>query len=145
MQKMNDERIKIKAVCEHIQQVNDELKGEIELFNINDDLDREDINKINLVINNINYQSKYNAEMKIDEEYVSVIFKEDEFKISRSVFCKSKDKFIVAFNKIKEKYHGLNQNNYEIYYNNNLIDLNKTFIENNLKNGVIVNLLKVNN
>ena len=74
-----------------------------------------------------------------------MIFKEDEFKISRSVFCKSKDKFIVAFNKIKEKYHGLNQNNYEIYYNNNLIDLNKTFIENNLKNGVIVNLLKVNN
>ena len=83
---MNDERIKIKAVCEHIQQVNDELKDEIELFNIYDDHDREDINKINLVINNINNQSKYNAEMKIDEEYVSVIFKEDEFKISRSVF-----------------------------------------------------------
>ena len=135
---------KIQSVLNHIKTTNNDLKDDDELENKYGNLIKNDIQLKDKEIDKLKSKMKYSIYMKEGEKFVSVFFKDETNATICSVFCKNTDKFMLAFNKLRNKYKQINENEYDLYYNQKLIDLNKTFDENGLKNGDKINLVKKN-
>ena len=135
---------KIKPVIEHIKTTNQSLIDEGNKMNTYANYIKDDINRMEKQIDKLKSNMKYSIYLKEGEKFVSVIFKDEKNVTICSVFCKNTDKFMLAYNKLRNKYEQIKENEYNLYFNKKLIDLNKTFDENGLKNGDKINLIKKN-
>ena len=132
---------KYENILGHIQKINNILSNETFKDKGDDELKIE-IEKRNKEIQEL--KSRKELCLKEGETFISVIFKEMSIPITFSVFCKNSDKFFVAIKKLKKK-HDINEDAYEFRCNNNLINIKKNFIENRLKNGDKIELIKKEN
>ena len=135
---------RIKSVCDHIKSINKNLKEDDDLENTYDNFVKKNLLDREEEIKKIKSKIKYSIYLKEGEKFVSVFFKDEKNEINCPVFCKNTDKFMLAFNKLKNKYKQINENEYDLYFNKRLIELDKTFDENGLKNGDKINLIKKN-
>ena len=137
---MKDEE-KIRRIRLHIEKINGKLKEEDERDNQKISLNKDNIKKVENEINELKAKINNSIYLEKGEDLISIIFKEKE-KESFSVFCKNTDLFRVAFDKFKSKYNEIDEDEYDIKFNQKIIELSDTLKQIGLKNGDIINLVK---
>ena len=133
---------KIRTICSHIEELNKKLKEDEDLENQYISSIKNNIEKTENEIRELN--SKINSSILLEkEEYlISLIFKVVEKDISFSVLCKNTDLFRVAFDKFKEKYSDIDEDVYNIIFDNSVVKLEYSLDKYGLKNGDIINLIR---
>ena len=133
---------KIRTICSHIEELNKKLKEDEELENRRISSIKNNIEKTENEIRELNSKINSSIYLKKEEYLISLIFKVVEKDISFSVLCKNTDLFRVAFDKFKEKYSDIDEDVYNIIFDNSVVKLEYSLDKYGLKNGDIINLIR---
>ena len=131
---------KIRTICSHIEELNKKLKEDEELENQYISSIKNNIEKTENEIRELDSKIKSSIYLEKEEYLISLIFKVVEKDISFSVLCKSTDLFRVALVKFKEKYSDIDVDEYNIIFDNSVVKLEYSLDKYGFKNGDIINL-----
>ena len=140
-------QIKINELSESFCKEKENIKLSLEKFNdisnnINELKYKNEIYIKDLEINELKMKlSRYPFELNDKEEIISVIFISKDESVIFSVLCKNTDNFLNAVEKFYEKYPEYKGDSL-FMVDNNIIDIYKNFIENNIGNNSIIKIIK---
>ena len=133
---------KIRTICSHIEELNKKLKEDEELENQYISSIKNNIEKTENEIRELDSKIKSSIYLEKEEYLISLIFKVVEKDISFSVLCKSTDLFRDALEKFKKKYSDIDVDEYNIIFDNSVVKLEYSLDKYGFKNGDIINLIR---